>query len=563
MHLLQAQRKTDKAKNQQEVGNLHTRLLGTTRRLVYATDQLALSKDTVQERNAYINRLECQLVQVHRAKADHAKRAKDSASRSASRSTADVQVQCDLLQGAVGASAASSLQRDSLRQVASRLGVCDLLDSVNEGVHGHFEDASPAQSADTQPTTTIAAQRRARSRASATARYGGYRRPAASSTPPPRGRPAFGDLHGIEHAANSQGIGVPQHSASPAVQCKRWASAASRRAANRNAARGDRAPVADASTASLDAHAHEHPPSTPLFSPADSTDGAGPGTAVRTPRDVYADPDTVANSGVWVEAGARSESDVAASTDLRAGMSIRFALNHVWERLCMCSVRIIIAHGLSDCATRYLQARRIAGSAAQIRADHSVSTCAWGSYMDTISSIEARILALDPSLAKLDAHAQDPVAPAATETDERLQDRQTLDARQPGARARESPGLESDDALLYAHAAQQPWLNVSHADDSDAVRPDVRLQSRQQRGAERVGPARARAHAPALRPGREERTLQMVTPSGAHLETRRSLLRRHGWGSAQGGGVGGKARLPERLGTARPATVRAMHLDLS
>jgi hypothetical protein len=60
---MQARRKSEKATLQREAGKLQTRLLGAMRRLVYSADQLSAKNATLKERDAYINRLECQIIQ--------------------------------------------------------------------------------------------------------------------------------------------------------------------------------------------------------------------------------------------------------------------------------------------------------------------------------------------------------------------------------------------------------------------------------------------------------------------------------------------------------------------
>lgn len=311
---MQAQRKTEKAKHQQDTGNLQTRLLGTTRRLVYATDQLTLSKDKVKECEAYINRLECQLVQVHRAKAGHKRQADKSRPRSACRSTTDVQVQCDLLQGAVRASAASSQQRDGLRHVAARLGVCNLLDSVEEEVCGHVLGHSPSQSASTQPTPMMNTQKHAHRRMVAANRFGGQSRRGAHSTPPQRGGAAAALSRSGLRAATGQSPAAPQRSASPALPCsRRCLSAAPHRSAGTATTEQQRQMRARAN-AGFQA---QNVMGTPVLAPS-AQDGAVPRTA--RPRDVYADPDTVATSSAWLDAGAATDSFAATGSDWHAGM---------------------------------------------------------------------------------------------------------------------------------------------------------------------------------------------------------------------------------------------------
>lgn len=62
MVCMQSQRKADKAGYQREMAGMQSRLLGAMRRLVYVADKVAVTEATVSERDAYINRLEQQLV---------------------------------------------------------------------------------------------------------------------------------------------------------------------------------------------------------------------------------------------------------------------------------------------------------------------------------------------------------------------------------------------------------------------------------------------------------------------------------------------------------------------
>lgn len=59
---LQSKRKADKAGYQREMAGMQSRLLGAMRRLVYVADKAAVKDATIAERDAYVNRLEQQLV---------------------------------------------------------------------------------------------------------------------------------------------------------------------------------------------------------------------------------------------------------------------------------------------------------------------------------------------------------------------------------------------------------------------------------------------------------------------------------------------------------------------
>lgn len=62
MLCMQSQRKADKASYQREMAGMQSRLLGAMRRLVYVADKVAVTEATVAERDAYVHRLEQQLV---------------------------------------------------------------------------------------------------------------------------------------------------------------------------------------------------------------------------------------------------------------------------------------------------------------------------------------------------------------------------------------------------------------------------------------------------------------------------------------------------------------------
>jgi hypothetical protein len=166
---VQAQRKAEKARFQQEAGKLQTRLLGAMRRLVYVADQLTSKNAVLKERDAYINRLEHQLVQAHRVGAASKPPAAAPAGR---HSTADCEVQCNLplATGGVRHSAASSVPGYSLRQVAARLGVANVLDSlettrIDLGTSApsyQLDDASSTTSVLQTPTSAVCKPQRSR-----------------------------------------------------------------------------------------------------------------------------------------------------------------------------------------------------------------------------------------------------------------------------------------------------------------------------------------------------------------------------------------------------------------
>lgn len=140
-HAMQSERKAEKVRFQREAAALQSRLLGTMRRLVYVADELNTKNGVLKERDAYIRRLEFQLVQTHRRPGKSQSCGGGVAEPSPRRRTVDTGQQCDLSASLpergraadVRASCASSLPRNDLRQVAARLGLAGVLDSVDTG----------------------------------------------------------------------------------------------------------------------------------------------------------------------------------------------------------------------------------------------------------------------------------------------------------------------------------------------------------------------------------------------------------------------------------------------